>query len=97
MEESFAQVARTAALLVEIAAVFIVTYGALEAFAKLLWIIATPRTSHGARKALWRRFGMLDTQPGVIFLHYWGTGPADKLAAGFKAALDQLGKGKGSK
>jgi hypothetical protein len=40
---------------------------------------------------------MLDTQPGVIFLHYWGTGPADKLAAGFKAALDQLGKGKGSK
>ena len=58
MEESFAQVARTAALLVEIAAVFIVTYGALEAFAKLLWIIATPRTSHGARKALWRRFGM---------------------------------------
>jgi hypothetical protein len=40
---------------------------------------------------------MLDTQPGVIFLHYWGTGPADKLATGFKATLDQLGKGKGSK
>jgi hypothetical protein len=40
---------------------------------------------------------MLDTQPGVIFLHYWGTGPADKLATGFKAALDQLGKAKGSK
>ena len=40
---------------------------------------------------------MLDTQPGIIFLHYWGAGPADKLAAGFKAALDQLGKGKGSK
>ena len=35
---------------------------------------------------------MLDTQPGVIFLHYWGTGPAEKLATGFKAALDQLGK-----
>jgi len=40
---------------------------------------------------------MLDTQPGVIFLHYWGTGPADTLATGFKAALDQLGKAKGSK
>jgi hypothetical protein len=40
---------------------------------------------------------MLDTQPGVIFLHYWGTGPADKLATGFKAALDQLGKAKGSR
>ena len=35
---------------------------------------------------------MLDTQPGVIFLHYWGTGPADKLAQGFKAAVDELGK-----
>jgi hypothetical protein len=27
-------------------------------------------------------------------LHYWGTGPAEKLAAGFKAALSELGKGK---
>jgi hypothetical protein len=34
---------------------------------------------------------MLDTRPPVFFLHYWGTGPAGKLAAGFKAALDQLG------
>jgi hypothetical protein len=39
---------------------------------------------------------MLDTQPNIIFLHYWGTGPADKLATGFKAALDQLGKAKPS-
>jgi hypothetical protein len=31
-------------------------------------------------------------QPTVYFLHYWGTGPAEKLASGFKAALDQLGK-----
>jgi len=31
--------------------------------------------------------------PLVIFLHYWGRGPAEKLAAGFKAALDELGKG----
>ena len=35
---------------------------------------------------------MIDTQPVIIFLHYWGKGPADKLASGFKAALDQLGK-----
>src|SRR3954468_5997026 len=35
---------------------------------------------------------MTDTQPAVFFLHHWGTGPAEKLAAGFKAALDQLGK-----
>jgi hypothetical protein len=31
-------------------------------------------------------------QPTVYFLHYWGTGPAEKLATGFKAALEQLGK-----
>lgn len=36
---------------------------------------------------------MIGTQPPVIFLHYWGRGPVDNLAAGFKAALDQLGKG----
>jgi hypothetical protein len=28
----------------------------------------------------------------VYFLHYWGTGPADKLANGFKSALSELGK-----
>jgi hypothetical protein len=37
---------------------------------------------------------MTDTSPTIFFLHYWGTGPADKLAKGFKAALDQLGKSK---
>ena len=37
---------------------------------------------------------MTDTRPTIFFLHYWGTGPADRLAAGFKAALDQLGKAK---
>ena len=36
---------------------------------------------------------MIDTQPVVIFLHHWGRGPAPQLAQGFKAALDQLGKG----
>ena len=34
---------------------------------------------------------MTDTQPSIFFLHYWGTGPAETLAAGFKAAIDQLG------
>jgi hypothetical protein len=36
---------------------------------------------------------MTEDRPVVIFLHYWGRGPAEKLAAGFKAALDELGKG----
>jgi len=36
---------------------------------------------------------MINSKPTIIFLHYWGKGPADKLATGFKAALDELGKG----
>jgi uncharacterized protein DUF1259 len=39
---------------------------------------------------------MTETQPTIFFLHYWGTGPADKLAAGFKAALSETGKAKGA-
>ena len=37
---------------------------------------------------------MTGTQPTIYFLHYWGTGPAEKLATGFKAALNELGKTK---
>ncbi|GAA4363000.1 DUF1259 domain-containing protein [Hymenobacter saemangeumensis] len=36
---------------------------------------------------------MLFDQPRMIFLHYYGRGPAAQLAQGFRAALDQLGKG----
>jgi len=35
---------------------------------------------------------MIEDQPRVIFLHYWGRGTAEKLAASFKAVLDELGK-----
>ena len=35
---------------------------------------------------------MTGTEPTVFFLHYWGTGPAEKLAAAFRAAVDELGK-----
>ncbi|HEX6973905.1 MAG TPA: DUF1259 domain-containing protein [Vicinamibacterales bacterium] len=35
---------------------------------------------------------MTGTDPAVYFLHYWGKGPAQKLAAGVKAALSELGK-----
>ncbi|HEY3285176.1 MAG TPA: DUF1259 domain-containing protein, partial [Armatimonadota bacterium] len=34
---------------------------------------------------------MTGTQPMIIFLHYWGKGPAAKLAEGFRAALNELG------
>src|SRR2546425_11506248 len=36
---------------------------------------------------------MTNSRPVIIFLHYWGRGPAEKLATGFKAGLDRLGKG----
>jgi Domain of Unknown Function (DUF1259) len=35
---------------------------------------------------------MTGGEPAVYFLHYWGTGPADQLAGGLKAALNELGK-----
>ena len=35
---------------------------------------------------------MTDSAPNVIFLHYWGKGPAQRLAAGVKAAVDQLAR-----
>jgi len=36
---------------------------------------------------------MINSKPVIIFLHYWGRGPVDTLATGFKVALDELGKG----
>jgi hypothetical protein len=36
---------------------------------------------------------MTEEHPMVIFLHYWGRGPAEKLATSFKAVLGELGKG----
>ena len=35
---------------------------------------------------------MIDTRPTIYFLHYWGTGSAEKLANAFKTALGELGK-----
>lgn len=35
---------------------------------------------------------MTGVNPGVVFLHYYGTGPATRLAEGVRAAIDQLGK-----
>jgi len=35
---------------------------------------------------------MIGETPNVIFLHYFGTGPAATLAKGVRAAVDVLGK-----
>jgi len=58
VEELFIQAARAAVLLIEAAAVLVVTFGSLEALFKLLVVMATPGASHGMRKAIWRRFGV---------------------------------------
>jgi hypothetical protein len=39
---------------------------------------------------------MTGVQPSITFLHYYGTGPAEKLARSLRAALDVLGKGRPS-
>ena len=52
------QAAGAAVLLIEAAAVLVVTFGSLEALFKLLVVMAKPSASHGMRKAIWRRFGV---------------------------------------
>lgn len=37
---------------------------------------------------------MTEVQPIVVFLHYYGTGPAEQLARGVRSAVDVLGKTK---
>ncbi len=58
MEDLLAQFATIAALLIEAVAVLVVAFGAVEAFIKLLGLVAAPGTVHGARKAIWRGFGV---------------------------------------
>jgi uncharacterized membrane protein len=58
MEELFIEGARYLGLLIEAAAVLVVAFGAGEAFLKLLRVVASPGTSHGERKEIWRRFGV---------------------------------------
>ena len=58
MEQLFLRLAHAASHFVDGAAVLTVLFGALEAFVKLLWVVITPRVTHGERKAIWRGFGM---------------------------------------
>jgi uncharacterized membrane protein len=58
LEELFISFSRGLGLVIEMVAVVVVAFGALEAFLKLIWIVVTPGTTHGERKAIWRGFGM---------------------------------------
>jgi uncharacterized membrane protein len=57
VEELFAHGAEAVARLIEAIAVLVVAFGSLEAFVKLLPVMARPRVGHGQRKAIWRRYG----------------------------------------
>ena len=58
MEELVVLIARTAGTVIEGMAVLIVAFGSVDAFGRLMWVIVSPRVTHGERKAIWRRYGM---------------------------------------
>ena len=58
MEDLVVQFASVAGLVVDAAAVLVVAFGSADAFVRLLGVAATPGAPHGARKAIWRRYGM---------------------------------------
>ena len=58
MEGVFARFAEAAELLVGVAAVLVVVFGSLQAFVQIVRLAFTPTVPHGARKAIWRGYGM---------------------------------------
>ena len=58
MEEVFARSAETAELLVGGAAVLVVAFGSLHAFVQIVRLVFSPAAPHGARKEIWRGYGM---------------------------------------
>jgi uncharacterized membrane protein len=58
MDSLFFRFADYIALAAEMTAVLIVAVGTIEAAIRVVGIIARPAATHGARKELWRRFGM---------------------------------------
>ena len=58
MEELLRRLSFDVALAVEAAAVLIITSGSIEAFVGLLGAGFGARATHGARKKVWRRFGV---------------------------------------
>jgi uncharacterized membrane protein len=58
MDELIGQATHALALTIEAIAVLAVSFGALEAFVRLLLLLWHPPIVFAARKAVWRRFGM---------------------------------------
>jgi len=58
LEEIFFGVVRHVALAIEAVAVLVAAIGSLEAFVRIMGFLVRPTTPHGARKEIWRRFGV---------------------------------------
>jgi uncharacterized membrane protein len=58
IEGALQTAAENAALAIKAVAVLVVTWGSIEAGAGCLALVARRQTGHGARKAVWRRFGI---------------------------------------
>ena len=58
MEELLRSLARGSSQLIEGVAVLVVAGTSLDAFVRLLWTVVNRGVTHGARKALWHRYGM---------------------------------------
>jgi len=61
--------------------------------APAVWAQDIPAEYQQVLTTLGKHQHMIDTRPTVYFLHYWGTGSAERLATGVKAALSEFGKG----
>ena len=57
MEEILHGAARGISLVIEGLAVLVVAYGAADGFIRLLGLAGKSSVTHGARKAIWQRFG----------------------------------------
>lgn len=58
MDGFVVQLSDWAELLADLVAVLVVTFGTIDAFVRVLRVALTPKTTHGARKAIWRNYGM---------------------------------------
>jgi uncharacterized membrane protein len=58
VEGLLAGFARVTSQLSDAAAVIVIAGASLDAFVRLLWMVATVGATHGERKAIWQRFGM---------------------------------------
>ena len=57
MEETLRELAVAIALAVEVAAVLIIAFGAVDAFVGIVRLLGPRGPSHGRKKEVWRRFG----------------------------------------